>query len=63
MIHTRCIQLNPENYHVSHLCNTQTSVNISDLSLEPPHVNNSRQNCLSQQRILENRMPFPDCII
>ena len=22
MIHTRCIQLNPKNYHVSHLCHT-----------------------------------------
>ena len=51
MIHTRCIQLNPENYHISHLCqcHTKTCVNISHLSLEPPHVNNSRQNCLSQQ--------------
>jgi hypothetical protein len=23
MIHTRCIQLNPKNYHVSHLCHTK----------------------------------------
>jgi hypothetical protein len=38
-IHTRCIQLNPENYHVSHLCHSKTCVNILHLSLEPPHVN------------------------
>jgi hypothetical protein len=63
MIHTRCIQLNAKNYHVSHLCHTKSCVNISHLSLEPPHVNNSRQNCLSQQRCLKNHMPFPDCII
>ena len=34
MIHTRCIQLNPENYHVSHLCHSKTCVNILHLSLE-----------------------------
>lgn len=45
MIHTRCIQLNPENYHVSHLCHTKTCVNIAHLCLEPPHVNNSRLQC------------------
>jgi hypothetical protein len=56
MIHTHCIQLNPENYHVSHLCHTKTCVSISHLSLEPPHVNNSRQNCLSQQRCLKNHI-------
>jgi hypothetical protein len=32
-------------------------------TLPGPHVNNSRQNCLSQQRCLKNHMPFPDCII
>ena len=63
MIHTCCIQLNPKNYHVSHLCHTKSCVNISHLSLEPPHVNNSRQNCLSQPRCLKNHMPFSDCII
>ena len=63
MIHTRCIQLNPKNYHVSHLCHTKSCVNISHLSLELPHVNNSKQNCLSQPRCLKNHMPFPDCII
>ena len=65
MIHVRCIQLNPENYHVSHLCHTKTCVNISHLhvSLELPQVNNSRQNCLSQQRCLKNHIPFLDCII
>jgi hypothetical protein len=36
MIHTCCIQLNPQNYHVSHLCHTKSCVNISHLSLEPP---------------------------
>ena len=50
MIHTRCIQLNPENYHISHVCHTKTYVYISHLSL-------------SQQRCLKNHMPFPDCII
>jgi hypothetical protein len=40
MIHTRCIQLNPEDYHVSHLYHSKTCVNILHLSLEPPHVNN-----------------------
>ncbi|WP_139699330.1 hypothetical protein [bacterium endosymbiont of Bathymodiolus sp. 5 South] len=45
MIHTRCIQLNPENDHVSHLCHSKTCVNILHLSLEPPHVNNSRLQC------------------
>jgi hypothetical protein len=32
MIHTRCIQLNPESYHVSHLCHSKTCVNILHLS-------------------------------
>ena len=40
-----CIQLNPENDHVSHLCHSKTCVNILHLSLEPPHVNNSRLQC------------------
>ena len=38
MIHTHCIQLNSEYYYVSQLCHTKTCINISHLSLEPPHV-------------------------
>ena len=58
MMHTRCIQLNPDYYHVSRLCHTKTCVNISHISLEPPHVNNSRQNC-SSAKTFEKSYAFP----
>ena len=58
MIHTRCIQLNSDYYHVSRLCHTKTCVNISHISSEPPHVNNSRQNCLSA-KMFEKSYAFP----
>jgi hypothetical protein len=32
MIHMRCIQLNPENYHVSHLCHRQAIVRRAQFS-------------------------------
>jgi hypothetical protein len=66
MIHTRCIQLNPENYHVSHLCHSKTCVNILHLSLEPPHVNNSRLQCTClESTISSKRLPvstFKDAV-
>jgi hypothetical protein len=37
-----CIPKEEEEFH------TKTCVNISHLSLELPHVNNSRQNCLKK---------------
>ena len=63
MIHIRCTHLSPSDFHVSHLCHTKNCINISHLNFEPAAVNNSRQNCNSQKRCLQNHSPHPDCLI
>lgn len=61
MIHMRTLKLTPTEYHVSHLCHNRNCVNVSHLSFEPSHVNNSRQNCFSEKRCTKH-CSYPDCI-
>lgn len=63
MINVRLTKLTPPEYHVSHLCHTKDCVNFSHLTLEPQHVNNARQNCLSEKRCNKTHSPYPDCLI
>ena len=63
MISIRSTNL-PRNYDVSHLCHRSLCVNINHLSLEPHHVNNSRQRCPNTYpRRCLGHTGYPNCII
>lgn len=52
--------------HVSHLCHCSLCVNPDHLSLEPQHLNNSRQRCrdakVCRRNHLFNGKSYPDCL-
>lgn len=63
LIHVHLLKLTPSDYHVSHLCHTKNCLNVTHLSFEPPHVNNSRQNCNGENRCTQKHAPYADCLI
>ena len=49
-----------EEFDVSHLCHTPLCINIEHLSLEPSHVNLSREKCFNRGKC-DGHAPFAGC--